>query len=163
VTISAQDPSSPILPGTRLGYAQEHLFGFEQQLPHNFVVSVRYIDRSLKRIIEDAAVVSPEGADFFGQTYFIGNINAALDAAVNRIGFKVPAGTDQSKLPKQCDPSLYNDSVTDSFGNVVGGICYAALGANGKPAGDPGADGVPDGFVDPVHWYHAVEIEVNKR
>jgi hypothetical protein len=163
ITISAQDPSNPILPGTRLGYAQEHLFGFEQQLPHNFVVSVRYIDRSLKRIIEDAAVVSPEGANFFGQTYFIGNINAKVDAAVNPIGFKVAANTPVGQLPKQCDPGLYNPEVTDNFGNVVGGICYAALGANGKPAGDPGGDGVPDGFVDPVHWYHAVEIEVNKR
>jgi hypothetical protein len=162
-TISAQDPTNPILPGTRLGYAQEHLFGIEQQLPHNFVVSVRYIDRSLKRIIEDAAVVAPEGAAFFGQTYFIGNINKSIDAAVNPIGFKVAADTPVGQLPKQCDPSLYEPEVTDSFGNVVGGICYAALGANGKPAGDPGADGVPDGFVDPVHWYHAVEIEVNKR
>ncbi len=115
-TISAQDPSNPILPGTRLGYAQEHLFGFEQQLPHNFVVSVRYIDRSLKRIIEDAAVVSPEGASFFGQTYFIGNITAAVDAAVNPIGFKVAANTPLSQLPKQCDPGLYNPEVTDSSG-----------------------------------------------
>src|SRR5262249_32892810 len=87
VTISAQDPTNPILPGTKLGYAQEHVVGFEQQLPHNFVVSVRYIDRSLKRIIEDAAVVAPEAAAFFGQTYFIGNITKTLDAAVNPIGF----------------------------------------------------------------------------
>jgi hypothetical protein len=163
VTISAQDPTNPILPGTKLGYAQEHVVGFEQQLPHNFVVSVRYIDRSLKRIIEDAAVVAPEASAFFGQTYFIGNITKTLDAAVNPIGFKVPANTPVNKLPSQCDPDLYNPEVTDNAGNVLGGICYAALGKNGKPAGDPGADGVPDGFPDPVHKYHAVEIEVNKR
>ncbi len=48
-------------------------------------------------------------------------------------------------------------------GNVLGGICYATLGKNGQPAGNSGADGVPDGFPDPVHKYHAVEIEVNKR
>src|SRR5206468_233136 len=43
-TISAQDPSSPILAGTKLGFAQEHVIGFEQQLPHDFVVSFRYMD-----------------------------------------------------------------------------------------------------------------------
>src|SRR5207344_827264 len=104
------------LPGTRLGYAQEHMVGFEQQLSHNFVVSVRYIDRSLKRIIEDAAVVAPEAANFFGQTYFIGNISSTLDAAVNPIGFKVPANTPVNQLPSQCDPSFYNPAVTDNSG-----------------------------------------------
>ncbi|PYU94546.1 MAG: hypothetical protein DMG08_07455, partial [Acidobacteria bacterium] len=59
-SVSAQDPSNPILPGTKLGFAQEHLVGFEQQLPGSLVVSVRYIDRRLERIVEDAAVVSPE-------------------------------------------------------------------------------------------------------
>jgi hypothetical protein len=53
--------------------------------------------------------------------------------------------------------------VTDNTGNVLGGICYAALGKNGQPAGNSGADGVPDGFPDPVDKYHAVESEVNKR
>ena len=47
------------------------LIGFEQQFPRNFVVSLRYQDRRIKRIVEDAALVSPESADFFGQAYFI--------------------------------------------------------------------------------------------
>lgn len=159
-TISAQDPTNPILPGTKLGYAQEHVFGWEHQLPRGLVLSVRYLDRRLKRIVEDAAVVPPEGADFFGQTYFIGNISAKLDAAVNPIGVKFnPTGA----VPRECDPSLVNREVTDSAENVVGAICYQALGKNGKPAGDSGADGVPDGFPDPIHEYQAVEIEVNKR
>src|SRR5262249_52656525 len=34
IAISAQDPSNPIFPGTKLGFAQEHVIGFEQQLPH---------------------------------------------------------------------------------------------------------------------------------
>jgi len=161
--ISAQDVTNPILPGTKLGYTNEHIVGFEQQLPWNLVLSVRYIDRRIGRIIEDAAVVSPEGFDFFGQTYFIGNINSKLDAAVNPIAFKVPANTPVNKLPAQCDPSLYNPEVDDYLGNPLGGICYAALGKNGKPAGDPGADGVPDGFPDPIRNYKAVEIELNKR
>jgi hypothetical protein len=162
ITISQQDPHNPILPGTKLGYADEHLIGFEQQLPGNLVLSVRYIDRKLKRIVEDAAVVSPEAAAFFGQAYFIGNINANLDAAVNPIGFKfnpiLDAAGNVTNLPSQCDPGLVNPEVT-----ATQGICYAANGKNGQPAGDSGADGVPDGFPDPVHKYRGVEIEVNKR
>jgi hypothetical protein len=157
-TVSAQDPSSPILPGTKLGYTNEHLIGFEQQLPGNFVVSVRYIDRKIGRIVEDAAVVSPEGASFFGQTYFIGNITSKTDAAVNPISVKFTPTFDPdgnvTNVPAACSPDLVNADL---------GICYRPNGANGQPAGDPGGDGVADGFPDPVRNYRAVEIEVNKR
>jgi hypothetical protein len=185
ITISLQDHENPILPGTKLGYADEHLFGFEMQLPKNFVLSVRYIDRRLKRIVEDAAVVSPEAIDFFGQTYFIGNINTKVDAGVNPVATKLPANfvptfqlvnnpadpDDRSldritNLPSGsagCIRGLYNPEVRNSAGDVVGQICFAPLGQNGQPAGSPGADGVLDGFPDPVHKYRGVEIELNKR
>lgn len=88
LSVSLQDPHNPILPGTKLGYTKEHIIGFEQQLPHNLTLSVRYLDRRLGRIVEDAAVVAPESADFFGQTYFIGNVNATLDDAVNPISVR---------------------------------------------------------------------------
>jgi hypothetical protein len=68
-----------------------------------------------------------------------------------------------TNLPPRCDPNLFNPAVTDSAGKVVGAVCYEALGKNGQPAGSSGADGVPDGFPDPVHIYRAVEIELNKR
>ena len=152
--ISAQDPSNPILPGTKLGFAQEHVFGFEQQLPKNFVFAIRYQDRRLKRIVEDAAVVSPESISLFGQTYFIGNVNAALDAAHNLIGIKFTPG---GALPAGCDPNLVVDPVTDTFGNVQGAICYKT------GSGDPGGDGIADGFPNPVHIYKGWEIELNKR
>jgi len=177
VTISAQDPSSPILAGTKLGFAQEHVIGFEQQLPHDFVISFRYLDRRLKRIVEDAAVVSPEGAfTDLNQVYFIGNVNAKVDAATNPIGFKYTPGTADASKPASCrvnsalpfnattNPILYDNSdVTDSNGTTVGAICYAPLGKNGQPAGASIADGVPDGFPDPIHIYKAFTIEVNKR
>jgi hypothetical protein len=167
ISISLQDPHNPILPGTKLGYTNEHLVGFEQQLPGNWVVSVRYIDRKIGRIVEDAAVVAPESADFFGQTYFIGNIRSRTDAATNPVGFRFnpifDAADSITNLPASCDPELVNPNVTDFAGNNLGGICYAAVGANGEPAGAPIPDGVPDGFPDPVRKYRAVEIEVNKR
>jgi hypothetical protein len=176
-SIGAQDPESPILPGTKLGFAQEHVIGFEQQLPHNFVVSFRYLDRRLKRIVEDAAVISPEG--YFtdlNQTYFIGNVNAAVDAATNPIPFKYTVGTADAAKPAGCrlNPALPfnattnpipfdNSGVTDSNGAVVGALCYAYLGKNGQVANSSIPDGVPDGFPDPVHIYKAFTIEVNKR
>jgi hypothetical protein len=152
--ISAQDPSSPILPGTKLGFAQEHVIGFEQQLPKGFVFAIRYQDRRLKRIVEDAAVVSPESISLFGQTYFIGNVRANLDAAHNLIGTKFAHG---AALPAGCDPNLVVDPVTDTFGNILGAICYKT------GSGDRGGDGIADGFPDPVHIYRGVEIELNKR
>ncbi|HYK91632.1 MAG TPA: carboxypeptidase regulatory-like domain-containing protein [Acidobacteriota bacterium] len=162
VSVSAQDATNPILPGTKLGYAQEQMIGFEQQLPHGLVLSVRYMDRRLQRIIEDAAVDPPEDGAFlgaFGQTYFIGNINSKTDAAVNPIEYTYGLN---APMPAACDPSLAATAY-DRNNNPLGNFCFAANGKNGKPAGSPGADGVPDGFADPVHIYRAVEIEVNKR
>jgi hypothetical protein len=151
ITTSANNPSNPILPGTKLGFAQEHILGFEQQFAHNIVLSLRYQDRRLKRIVEDAALVAPEAADFFGQAYFIGNISSTLDAATNPISIIFPVG---STPPAGCDPDFINADL---------GVCYRTLGTNGQPAGDFIADGVPDGFPNPVHVYKAFEIEVNKR
>ena len=167
---SEQDPTSPILPGSKLGFAQEHVLGFEQHLPRNFVVSVRYLDRRLKRIFEDAAVTSPESSAFFGQTYIMGNINSRLDAAVNPISHVLPPtfvpqfdeNDLPTNLPQGCAATLFTD-VHDFQGNLLGFVCYEANGANGRPAGDSGADGTPDGFPNPVHIYRAVEIELNKR
>jgi len=92
-TVLAQDPANAFAPGTKLGFTDEHTFGFEQQLPHNFTFSARYIDRRAKRIIEDAAVLSPEaalscdwpdcGTFFINQVYSIVNISSHLDAFTN--------------------------------------------------------------------------------
>jgi hypothetical protein len=158
---SAQDPNNPILPGTKLGYAQEHLIGFEQQLPGNLVFSARYLNRQLKRIVEDAAVVPPEGYSFFAVTYFIGNVSSKIDAAVNIPEYTYGPG---QALPSQCDPSLDAGFPTLPGGKTSPkGACFAANGANGKPAGSGGADGIPDGFPDVQHKYQALELELNKR
>ena len=148
-----------ILPGTKLGYSDEHLIGFEQQFPHNFVLSLRYQDRRIKRIVEDAAVVSPESADFFGQAYFIGNINGQLDAAVNPISFPLGVG---GIPPAPCREDAA-DPDSAPFVNSDQGVCFGVLGANGEPAGDFISDGVADGFPNPIHIFKAFEIELNKR
>jgi hypothetical protein len=72
--------------------------------------------------------------------------------------------------------------VQDNTGATVlpGGVCYQGVTAQGKLVtgpwfdaagnqlsnvyfgGEVGADGIPDGFVNPVRRYQAVEIEANK-
>src|SRR6266498_777962 len=163
-TVSASDLSA-VTPGTKLGFSDEHIIGFEQQLPGNFVLSVRYQDRRLKRIIEDAAVLSPEAANAgVVQTYFMGNVGPRLDAATNlqpflyAVGAAVPAGCLQS-TPGTPD---YGTEVTDTNGNSLGNVCFGARGiVNGASFNRP--DGTPDGFIDPVRIYRAVEVELNKR
>jgi hypothetical protein len=160
-SFAAQDPTNPILPGTKLGFAQEHLVGFEQQLPGNLVFSARYLNRQLKRIVEDAGLNPPEGTSFFsGVTYFIGNVSSKLDAGTNIIEHTYAPG---APLPAGCDPSLDAGLFTPPGGGAPKGACFEAKGANGKPAASPGADGLPDGFPDVQHKYQAVELELNKR
>ena len=160
------DPFGVVVPGTKLGFSDEHTFGLEQQLPGNMVFSVRYIDRRIKRILEDAASVSPEAnLAGIGQVYYIGNTSRKLDAAVNLQPFKYAAG---APVPGGClkdaqGAPVYTTSVADFTGRNLGNVCFGPRGidANANAINTP--DGVPDGFVDPVRIYRAVEIELNKR
>jgi Carboxypeptidase regulatory-like domain len=159
-TISAQDVSNPIIPGTKLGYTNEHLVGFEQQLPGKWFFSVRYIDRRIGRIIEDAASVSPEAANAgIGQTYFIGNVSKNLDASINLVPFPYTTG---SAAPAGCARDggalLFN---FDGAGNRS--VCFAQTGVDALGASIVRSDGKSDGFPNPVRNYKAVEIELNKR
>lgn len=155
------DPSNPITPGTKLGFTDEHTIGFEQQLPKNFVLAVRYIDRRSKRIVEDAASVSPEAAlAGIVQVYYIGNISSRLDAAINLVPFTYTTG---GAVPAGCALAggvpKYN---FDGPGNKS--VCFAQTGID--PATDAEinvGDGNPDGFPDAVRKYRAVEIELNRR
>jgi hypothetical protein len=163
VGISFNDPSNPILSGTKLGFIDEHVIGFEAQLPKNLTFSARYIDRNQKRIVEDAAVVSVEQFNngLFGQTYFLANINSKFDRVINPIPHVYSVG---GAIPAACRNSggtvLFNiPEVTDSAGNVLGAVCFEP----NPLAGEFGVDGIPDGFPDPVHKYRALELELNKR
>jgi Carboxypeptidase regulatory-like domain len=166
VGISFNDPSNPILSGTKLGYIREHVFGFEAQLPKNLTFSARYIDRRQPRIVEDAAVVSVEQFNngLFGQTYFLANINSTFDRVINPIAHLYPVGGTHPAACGAVDPvtgqTLFDiPDVLDANGNSLGAVCYEP----NPLAGEFGVDGKPDGFPDPVHKYRAVEIELNKR
>src|SRR5947199_904571 len=120
--------------------------GFEHQFGNNMVVSVRYIDRRLKRIVEDMAAVSPEGAVAgVVQQFLIGNPNKSTDLFHNLIPVVFPTGTTP---PASCSFAL--DPVQDSLGNTVSatqGVCFnpdpRALTSIGAFGGDIGPDAVP--------------------
>jgi len=78
----------PFQQGTRMEYTDEFVVGAEHQFRGGIVASARYIDRRLKRVIEDEGGISVEqfnalAANGGGLNYFIGNPNAKSDIFTN--------------------------------------------------------------------------------
>ena len=78
----------PFAPGTRMEFTDEFLVGYDRQFKGGVVASVRYIDRRLKRVIEDQGGISVEQFNALaynggGLNYSIGNPNAKQDIFVN--------------------------------------------------------------------------------
>ncbi len=161
ITVSASDLSA-ITAGTKLGFQDEHIVGAEFQLPKNFVLSVRYQYRNLKRVVEDMAVLSPEAAlAGITQTYFIGNPSSRLDAATNLQQFTFPLG---GTAPAGCTSGIEAEIADPVTGVPISNVCFGSVGINpltGASVNIP--DGVPDGFPDPIRKYKAFELELNKR
>lgn len=151
--------------GTKLNYEEEFVIGLEHQLS-GFVLSARYTDRRLLRIVEDMQGVSPEGANagLPDQIYVIGNPSPSSDYFVNEQEIKY----DPAKAaPANC---VYDYGIQqDSLGNTIGAACgqnpgdYADGSYTPGAAGDNKSDGKPDGFARPVRHYQALEIEANKN
>lgn len=161
ITVSASDLSA-ITAGTKLGFQDEHIVGAEFQLPKNFVLSVRYQYRNLKRVVEDMAVLSPEAAlAGVAQTYFIGNPSSRLDAATNLQQFTFPLG---GTPPAGCTSGFEAEIADPVTGVPISNLCLGSAGIDpitGASINVP--DGIPDGFPDPVRKYKAFEFELNKR
>jgi hypothetical protein len=148
--------TTSILPGTRMQYLDEFVVGAERELWGGVVVSARYLDRRLKRIVEDVSGVPPEAAvTGLNQVYAITNPGPNTDAFTNPVEHIYPIG---GAVPATCtDPNLTGD-VTDSSGNTLGSVCFEPT----PNVGNAVADGIPDGFPAPARIYRAVEIEANK-
>jgi hypothetical protein len=158
--------------GTRSEYLDEFQLGFEHEFGNSGVIfTTHYTDRRIKRIIEDNAALSPEAYNAgLGQQYFISNPNKNQDLFTN------PIQADYNSATGACpyNTTTYTDpfdiqGITDSNGTPI----FTSTGAdsmcikpgpyaNGHGPGDPFSDGTPDGFVDPVRKYQAMEFEVNK-
>jgi len=168
-----------IIPGTKSEYEDEYVLGIEREIKSGFVVKARWIDRRLGRIIEDIGSQSPEGS-----TGVTGNFNGGIanpgpktDIAVNEQEVTyTPDQWNTANANMNPDGSNYNPPVAgctaaadtyffaggiwvDGKNNPVGGACF--LNPDTMDAG-PG-DGKPDGFVKPIRWYKALELEFDKR
>src|SRR6266568_823129 len=78
----------PFQPGIRMEYTDEYVAGFQHEFRNGIVFGVRYIDRRLKRVIEDEGGISVEqfialANNGGGLNYFIGNPNSQSDIFVN--------------------------------------------------------------------------------
>jgi hypothetical protein len=157
-------------PGTKMQYEDEYVVGIERELGHQMVVSARYLDRRLRRIVEDMGGVSPEAADFgfpFNQIFVIGNPHAGLDLFKNEpiptvqpFGAVCPSGNvsafDANNFP-------FATGLQACWGDLSQQIadCSTTPPAKNCP-GSTNPDGVSDGFANPVRNYQAVEFELNK-
>jgi hypothetical protein len=147
-------------PGTKMQYEDEYVAGVERDLGHGYVITARYIDRRLRRVVEDMGGISPEAANCcFAQTFLIGNPSKSLDLFTNE-----PAPQVQ---PQGAACASGNLAAVDANGFPFANgeqACFPSNlnGANGLAGGSAVPDGIPDGFADPVRNYQAAEFELNK-
>ena len=165
--ISGNGGASPFVPGTRMEYNDEFVVGAEHEFRGGISASVRYIDRRIKRIIEDFTSVSIEqnlaGIPGF---YAIGNPNANTDEVINSKEFVFSKGAAFSgPLPAECGVTSKHNALnlTDTTGAILGSACFPAVNSAGTLfGGEATPDGNPDGYSDPKREYQAIEFEVNK-
>jgi hypothetical protein len=134
--------------GTKMQYQDEYVVGLEHEFRGGIFVSVRYLDRRLRRIVEDVSGITVGGfnaaAAFDGspifQTFLLTNPSASLDLFHN---------------------TACHNPAEDVTVEVDGSGCLTSGYAPGSAL--PGADGVPDGFPNPVRKYQAFEFQFEKR
>src|SRR5712691_1366261 len=140
----------PFAPGTRMEYTDEFVVGYERQFRNGIVFAVRYIDRRLKRVIEDEGGISVEQFNALafnggGLNYFIGNPNSKSDIFVNP-NEKTFAGVDETNIT--C--AAYGDTIAN--GNQHGAFDCALRNAINNPSAANAAAvealGLPASCVD---------------
>jgi hypothetical protein len=150
--------------GTKAQYQDEYVAGIERDFGNGLLVSARYLDRRIQRVVEDVAALTVGGAswgtDIFGneihQTFVIANPSRNLDIFRNTLCHNGTSVTTEDPTQEQLDPF--------GFGIFVGCLTSGGGAPGYNPgAGDPGADGLADGFPNPVRRYRAFEFQVEKR
>src|SRR5215471_3789174 len=150
-----------VAPATQMQNEWEYVGGIERQFANGIVISARYVDRRLHRIVEDMSGVSPEAADFgapFNQIFLIGNPSPKTDLFTN-----VPVAAVQPQ-GAACSTGIVSAIDGNGFPFSTGTqACFPGFkGVNGLTGGVPVPDGISDGFAQPVRNYQAFEFEVNK-
>ncbi len=155
--------------GTKAQYQDEYAFGVEHEFRGGIIVSGRYIDRQIQRVVEDTAALTVGaailGVDWNGnpifQNFVIANPSRTLDVSHNTLcsanGITVNPNDDPTQ--EDTDPNSANFAIgclTSAAGSPVGSGYFPGSGL-------PGSDGLPDGFPNPVRHYRAFELSVEKR
>jgi hypothetical protein len=178
----ASSTGEGILPGTRMEYENEYVFGLQREITPGTMLGVRYTDRRLGRIVEDIGSESPEGSLIdYGYAGGIANVTASTDMSVNEnevvytpAQWTAANGTDTPGMfkggtnthpyvapaagcTKADDTSVSNG---DFFRNYSGAPYNGACVTNyATGAGNLGADSKPDGFADPSRKYQELVVE----
>jgi hypothetical protein len=123
--------SSPFEKGTKMEYNDEFVVGAEHEFRGGVTASVRYIDRRVKRIIEDFTGISVEQGDAGAAgAYFIGNVGSKTDVTVNPKPVVFPGITFSNQATETAFlTALKADQLNPSAGT------QAALEGFGVPAG----------------------------
>ena len=147
---------TPFQPGVRMEYTDEFVVGAQHEFRGGIVASARYIDRRLKRVIEDEGGISVEQFNALafnggGLNYFIGNPNSKSDIFVNP-NEQTFGGVDETQNPCAAfggqsvgafDCALRTAINTPSASNA------AALEAMGFPSSCIDANNQPTPYVAP--------------
>ncbi len=160
-----------VAPKTKLNYEEEYVFGLERQVK-GFVVSARYSDRRLLRIIEDMSGASPEGY-YAGvpQLFRIGNPSTTSDYFVNadEVPYTYipdPNMTGYHGQPANC-PLDSGRQVSATGTTIPQAVCVLnppnATYTAGAGTYLGGTDGIPDGAPNARRHYQAAEFEANKN
>lgn len=132
----------PFAQGTRMEFTDEFLVGYDREFKGGVVASVRYIDRRLKRVIEDQGGLSVEqfnaGAPL---NYVIGNPNAKQDIFVNPNEVVFGQGVNVTNLNSVSNGGQVPDACFDVNGNITPLIAlnqftgFGAVTPGSSPAG----------------------------
>jgi hypothetical protein len=133
--------NEPFAQGSRMEFTDEFLVGYDREFKGGVVASVRYIDRRLKRVIEDQGGISVEqfnaGAPL---NYVIGNPNAKQDIFVNPNEIVFGQGTTITNLASVSNGGQIPNACFDTNGNLTPLLAlnqftgFAAV-TGGAPAG----------------------------
>ncbi len=168
--ITGQEPTV-IAPGTKLQMLDEFVVGFEYEFPHGIVLSGRYQDRRLKRMLEDIqAPTAAEALAGFGGQYVIANPDRTIDVFNDIVTLNNPGtiiGQPEGTTPPAgtCHAGTLNTTTSDPDGIPNSGdeIIASAFCYTPESGLFSGGDGDLDGFADPVRNYQAVDISIERR
>jgi hypothetical protein len=132
-TISAQSGAEPFQTGVRMEYNDEWVAGVEHEFRGGIFVTARYVDRRLKRVVEDFAGISMEGA-FAGlpQNYVIGNPSNRTDLIVNENEIVFSQGA-HFAAPTDASGNALPLSAANEQAYIAAGMPAACFDSHGNP------------------------------